>query len=652
MESGRGQVSRPMMSKQPLKHILFGKPIHREHAHHERLSVPFGLAVFASDALSSVAYATEEVLLVLILAGSLMAYNILPWIAVALAVLLVIIAFSYFQTINSYPESGGTYIVSSDNLGPVAGQFAAAAILIDYVLTVAVSVSSGVQAVVSLAPSIQPYAVGIAVAAVGLLCVMNLRGAKESGVIFAIPTYGFVFLILCLVAVSLKDVFMGVPPTPPKLPAWDGDPHHTFGFFLIARAFAASCTALTGTEALADGVKAFRAPEQKNASRALIMMVVLLVSMFIGLSVAAWHSGIVPSHPGEGDYRTVVAQIAFLKFGNTPLTYAIMGMTAGILFLAANTAFADFPRLCSFVARDGYLPRQLMSVGDRLVFQNGIIVLTGAAMALIVIYKADTHSLIPLYALGVFIAFTLSQAGMFQFFRKRRWLIRTRGQLESGDPDAVHSPQERARAIRKTLFQGSISGFGALVTLVVAGILVYTKWEEQIWLILIAMGVLITVFQLINRYYRRLARQLTVDDTDKIEDVPSTTLLLVPRLHKGVIQAIEYARASSPDCRALHVSINEKSAEKIKKDWVDFNIEMPLIILDSPYRSISEPIMDYVDQLLAMNDKRMVTVIVPEAVASHWWQGILHNNAAIPLKLLLGRRRNVVITNIRYYLEP
>lgn len=640
------------MSKKPLKHILFGKPIHREHAHHERLSVPFGLAVFASDALSSVAYATEEVLLVLILAGSILAYNILPWIAVALAVLLVIIAFSYYQTINSYPESGGTYIVSSDNLGPGAGQVAAAAILIDYVLTVAVSVSSGVQAVVSLAPHIQPYATGIAVAAVGVLCIMNLRGAKESGVIFAIPTYGFVFLILCLVAVSIKDVIAGVPPTPPKLPPWDGNPHHEFGLFLIARAFAASCTALTGTEALADGVKAFKAPEQRNASRALMLMVGLLVLMFLGISVAAWHNGIVPAESTSTDYRTVVAQIAFLKFGNSPMTFAIMGMTAGILFLAANTAFADFPRLCSFVARDGYLPRQLMSVGDRMVFQNGILVLTAAAMFLIVIFKADTHSLIPLYALGVFIAFTLSQAGMFQFFRKRRWLIRTRGKLAAGDADGSHAPQDRNRAIRKTYIQGSISGFGTIVTFIVGCILFYTKLEEKIWIVVIAMAILVTIFQLINRYYKRLARQLTVDETDKIADVTSTTLLLVPRLHKGVIQAIEYARASSPDCRALHVSINEKSAAKIKQDWVDFNIEMPLIILDSPYRSISEPIIDYVDQLLAMDSKRMVTVIVPEAVASHWWQGLLHNNAAIPLKLLLGRRRNVVITNIRYYLEP
>jgi len=643
------------MSKTPLKHRLFGKPIHRSHAHNERLSVPFGLAVFASDALSSVAYATEEVLLVLILAGStvawgMTAYSTLPWIAVALSVLLAIIVFSYYQTIHAYPESGGTYIVSSDNLGPKAGQVAGAAILIDYVLTVAVSISAGVQAVVSLAPQVQPFAVAIACGAIGVLCLMNLRGAKESGIIFAIPTYGFVILIVILI---VKSVATGIstPPVTPQLPAWDGDQMHMMGAFLLARAFTASCTALTGTEALADGVKAFKEPSQKNASRALVLMAALLIFMFCGLSWSAWHSGLVPSHMGEEGYRTIVAQLAYLQFGNGFFYSAIMLMTAGILFLAANTAFADFPRLCSFVARDGYLPRQLMSIGDRLVFQNGIIVLALLSMFLIVVYQADTHSLIPLYALGVFIAFTLSQAGMFQFFRKRRWLIKTRKQLEANDETPTHTEAERKKAIRKTYWQGSISGFGTIVTFVVGGLLLVTKWAEGVWLVLIAMGVLITIFQFINRYYKKLASQLTVEDSDQVVETHGTTLLLIPRLHKGVLQAIQYAKATSPDCRALHVSMNPKSAEKLKADWMKFGAEMPLIILDSPYRSIAEPIIDYVDQLIKMDSKRMVTVIVPEAVPAHWWQALLHNNAAIQLKLMLGRRNNVVITNVRYFLD-
>lgn len=645
------------MAKPSLRHLILGKPIHERFAHHEKLSVPFGLAIFASDALSSVAYATEEVLLVLILAGAsvkwgLVAYDTLPWIAVALAVLLVIIGFSYYQTIHAYPESGGTYIVSTDNLGPKAGQVAAAAILIDYVLTVAVSISSGVAAVASLVPNIEPYSVPIACAAICLLCLMNLRGAKESGIIFAIPTYGFVILIIFLIFKCLSGGLSTPPVDPvPNLPAWDGDQLHLMGWFILARGFTASCTALTGTEALADGVKAFREPSQRNASRALILMIGLLVFMFIGLSWAAWHSAIMPMQAEEVGYRTVIAQLAFQQFGPGPMTSAIMIMTAGILFLAANTAFADFPRLCSFVARDGYLPKQLMTIGDRLVFQNGIVLLSVVSIALVIKFNADTHSLIPLYALGVFIAFTLSQAGMFQFFRKRRWLIKTRSQLEADDQNPSHTPLQRKKAIRKTYWQGGISGFGTLVTFLVGSVLLITKWEERVWIVLIAMGLLIGMFQLISRYYRKLANQLTVSEVDTLPELTATTLLLVPRLHKGILQAIQYAQASSPDVRALHISLNTKSAEKLKEEWIKFGVDMPLIILASPYRSIVQPTTEYIDHLLAQNKKRMVTVIVPQAIPKHWYQALLHNNAAIQLKLVLAKRNNVVITNVRYFIE-
>lgn len=639
-----------MSSFHKFKHFVFGKPIHARHAHHERLSVPFGLAVFASDALSSVAYATEEVLLVLILAGSLAAYGVLPIIAVCLAVLLVIIAFSYYQTIHAYPESGGTYIVSTDNLGPRAGQLAGAAILIDYVLTVAVSISAGAQAVVSLAPQLQPYTVPMACGAVGILCLMNLRGAKESGIIFAIPTYGFVILILILIGQSIRTGISS-PAVVPQLPAWDGNQLHTLGGFLLLRAFAASCTALTGTEALADGVKAFKPPESKNASKALVMMVTLLTTMFIGLSWAAWHSGIVPIESGTEGYRTVIAQLAEQQFGPGFMTSAIMIMTAAILFLAANTAYADFPRLASFVARDGYLPRQLGTVGDRLVFQNGIILLSFIAIGLIIKFNADTHSLIPLYALGVFVAFTLSQAGMFRYFCKRRWMVLKRKDLEADDEHPTASPRERNRAARKFAIQSYVSGFGALVTLCVAGILIYTKWEERIWIVIIAMAILMTIFNLISRYYKSLAKKLTVTRADHLPEIKPTTLLLVPRMHKGILLPIQYAKAMSPDARAIHVALGQESAKRIKEDWNNFGVEMPLIILDSPYRSIIQPILDYVDHVRSMDAKRVVTVIVPQAVPKHWWQGLLHNNAAILLKLALGTRRNVVITNIRYFIE-
>jgi amino acid transporter len=638
------------MQKRSLKHVIFGKPIHERLAHHERLNVPFGLAVFASDALSSVAYATEEVLLVLILAGSLVAYNQLPPIAIALAVLLAIVAFSYYQTVHAYPDNGGTYVVSTDNLGSGAGQFAGAALLIDYVLTVAVSISSGVQAVISLAPQAQPYAIHIACAAVGILCFMNLRGAKESGIVFAIPTYGFIILILILIG---NAIVTGVnsPQITPNLPPHDGDPLHQMGLFLVLRAFAASCTALTGTEAIANGVKAFKPPEARHASQALVAMVVLLGVMFIGISWVAHHSGIVPMHSGTEGYKTVLAQISINQFGNGPMTWAIMIMTAGILFLAANTAYADFPRLASFIARDGFLPRQLASIGDRLVFQNGIILLSIVSIALIIKFNADTHSLIPLYALGVFIAFTLSQAGMFVYFRKRRWMVLKRKDLEANEENPVHTPQERIVAARKLAYKSYISAFGCLVTFIVSGILVVTKWEEKIWIVVIAMGVIMAIFTLISRYYKKLATKLSVTNEDTLPELTATTLLLVPRLHKGILQAIKYAQASSPDVRALHVSLNQKSAEKLKEEWIKFGVEMPLIILDSPYRSIVQPTTEYIDELLEKNKKRIVNVIVPEAVPNHWYQALLHNNAAIQLKLALAKRKNVVITNVRYFIE-
>lgn len=632
-----------------LRHFLFGKPIHARHAHHERLSVPFGLAVFASDALSSVAYATEEVLLVLILAGSMLAYGALPPISWTLVALLAIIAFSYYQTIQAYPEGGGTYRVSTENIGPFAGQFAGAALLIDYVLTVAVSVSSGVQAVISLAPGVQPYAVPIACTGVAVLGIMNLRGAKESGIVFAIPTYGFVILVLVLIGKSLFGA--GTPPVTPDLPPWDGNPMHEFGLFLILRGFAASCTALTGTEAIADGVKAFQEPSSKNASKALLLMVTILGAMFIGISWAAWHSGVVPMESGEPGYRTVLAQLAMQQFGPGFFTTATLVMTAGILFLAANTAYADFPRLASFIARDGYLPRQLASIGDRLVFQNGIILLSLISMSLIVIFRADTHSLIPLYALGVFIAFTLSQTGMFRYFLRKRWLARKRFQLEGQEGEPLSARRPHALAARKATMQASISGFGAICCFIVGCILVYTKWEERIWIVVIAIGIMIVIFQIIRHYYAKLASILSVTPQDVLPGIKTTTLLLVPRLHKGILLPIQYARAMSPDARAIHVALSPELAEKAKEDWTRFGADMPLIVLDSPYRSIIDPVMDYIDHVLSMDKDRVVTVIVPEAVPVKWWQGLLHNNAAIPLKMALKQRRNVVITNIRYFMD-
>ncbi|MEQ1823134.1 MAG: APC family permease [Fimbriimonadaceae bacterium] len=605
------------------KRFLFGNPIATKHAHHERLPVWSGLPVFASDALSSVAYATEEILLVLVLAGAtgLMFLGSISWY---LGILMLIVGFSYFQTIYAYPKGGGTYLVSTENLGSMAGRTAGASLLIDYVLTVAVSVSSGVSAIISLNSGVKPYGVLIGVGAVLLLMLANLRGAKESGGLFAIPTYSFVGLVLGLIASGFYLTMTGsishVPPTNIPVPAGG---FHAITPFLFLRAFAASCTALTGTEAIADGVQAFKPPEARNASLTLLLMVGLLLSMFLGLGYWAQNQGIVPMHNTDAHYKTVVAQIAIKFWGDGFLFSALQIATAAILFLAANTAYADFPRLCSFIARDGYLPRQLASLGDRLVFQNGIILLSLSAVALIVLYHADTHSLIPLYAMGVFISFTLSQSGM-----------------------AVKFFKEKA-PVWKLL----VSVIGAFVTFVVLWILLITKFEEGAWLIIVALAVTLFIFSRIHKHYKYLANQLSLTAEDKLVSVKTTALLLVPRLHRGVLQAVSYAQSLTDDVRAVHVTLDPKNTQQIKDDWNRFNVDIPLVILDSPYRSLNEPVFEYIDQTIEDDPGIMVTVIVPQAVPKFWWQGLLHNNAAVGLKIALASRKNVVITNVRYFLR-
>lgn len=603
-----------------LKRVLIGNPIHAKHAHHERLPKIFGLPVFASDALSSVAYATEEILLVLVMAGAIATpyvFNISLW----LGALMLIVGFSYFQTIFAYPKGGGTYLVSTENLGSGAGRIAGASLLIDYVLTVAVSVSSGISAIVSLYPQTKPYGVEIGVIAILILMIANLRGAKESGLLFAIPTYTFVFMILMLI---VKGLF-GSAGEPHSLPNITPPPEgfHAITALLMLRAFAASCTALTGTEAIADGVQAFRAPEAKNASITLMWMVGLLMTMFIGLSYLAYHEGIVPIPTADPHYKTVVAQIAIKHFGDGTLYALLQYATALILFLAANTAFADFPRLSSFVARDGFLPRQLGTIGDRLVYQNGIILLSFAAIALIVIFKAETHSLIPLYAMGVFISFTMSQIGM-----------------------AVKFKREKA-----PFWKFALSGIGGVVTFVVLVILLITKFEEGAWIIVVALAVMMFIFSRIRKHYDYLAKELSLTSEDSLIQTKTTVLLLVPRLHKGILQAISYAQAMTRDVRAVHVTLDSKNVSQIKNDWAKFGADMPLVILESPYRSLVEPIVEYIDQTLAEDPQQMVTVIVPQAIPKNWLQSILHSNAAVPLKIALGKRKNVVITNVRYFLK-
>lgn len=568
------------------------------------------------------AYATEEILLVLVLAGTV-AVPAVTGISIAIAVLVGIVIFSYVRTIYAYPMGGGGYRVSSDNLGSKAGRVAGGALLIDYVLTVAVSVSSGVLAIVSAFPVLTPYIVHFGIVATLLVAWINLRGTRESGIVFAIPTYTFIILISILIIGGIFRVFLGATPPPAShLPA--SAPVEAFGLWILLRGFSAGCTALTGIEAIADGAGAFKAPEPKNASLTLITLGIILATLFVGTSWLSHQFGIVPLAVGTEGYKTVVAQIAERVFGQGPLFYLVQFTTMAILVLAANTAFADFPRLASFMAKDGYLPRQLANIGDRLVFQNGIILLAVAACLLIFAFHGDTHKLIPLYAVGVFTSFTLSQAGMV------------------------------VRQVRqKSAKWGIVASFiGAVTTGIVMIIILVTKFHAGAWIVVIAEAFLLMFFYFVRKHYDYLARRLNIGPEDRVLPVTGTVLLLVPpRIHKGILHAIAYARTISGDCRAIHITDDPKSTDEMKRQWDKFGGQIPLVILESPYRSLVDPLLAYIDEAVSEEPGHILTVVVPQAVAKHWWQTILHNNAATPIKLALASRKNVVVTNVRYFLE-
>ncbi|HLC05673.1 MAG TPA: APC family permease, partial [Anaerolineales bacterium] len=516
-----------------LKRRLLGTPLRTEQARHERLSKFAALAVFSSDALSSVAYATEEILLVLVLAGS----AALPWslpLSAAIATLLLIVTSSYRQTIHAYPSGGGAYIVAKENLGVYPGLIAAAALLIDYVLTVSVSIAAGVAAITSALPGLYPYRVGLGILCIGLITLANLRGIKESGKIFALPTYFFIASFAIMIGVGLaQQVFSGGDISAPEAFAV---PAQELSLFLLLRAFASGCTALTGVEAVSDGIPAFRYPESKNASVTLVWMAGILFTLFLGITLLAHLSGVVPRH-GE----TLVSQLARNIFGAGILYYVIQAATAMILILAANTSFADFPRLAYFLARDRFMPHQLASRGDKLVFSNGIIILGVVASALIWLFRGDTHALIPLYAVGVFLSFTLSQAGMV-----RRWLsLRTPGWL---------------RAV-------AINGLGAASTAVVLVVIAAAKFTHGAWIVIVLIPMMMTVFLKIHEHYRLMAEQLTLHGFEPQKPKEQIILVPVSGIHRGVVTALQYARSLSPHVEAIYVDLDVEATEALRVMW-------------------------------------------------------------------------------------
>ena len=601
-----------------LKRLFVGRPIPSHLAHHERFSRLTGLAVLSSDALSSVAYATEEILRVLLLAGAA-ALTLSGPIAIIIAVILTIVALSYRQTIYAYPGGGGAYIVARENIGESASLISAASLLIDYVLTVSVSIAAGVAALTSAMPQWHVNRIELSLAFVALLMIGNLRGLRESARIFSIPTYLFIGGILAMIGAGLWHVATGtVTPVLSANPVSTGT--QTMTLFLLLTAFSNGCTAMTGVEAVCDGVPAFRPPESKNAAGTMVTMAVLAVTMFLGITFLARAYGVIPSSS-----ETVLSQIARGAFGGRGAAYYfIQAGTMAILVLAANTAYADFPRLASILARDGYLPRQLANQGDRLAFSNGVIGLSVFAGVLLVIFGGDTHALIPLYMIGVFVSFTLSQTGMVIRWKRLR------------------TPGWRGQAF--------INGLGAVVTGIVLLVVAATKAHEGAWIIILLIPVHVWFFRTSKRHYSAVAAQLSVKDWRPSALRQNTVLVPISGVHRAVVQAVDYARTLSEDVRAVYVGLDPVTTEAVKAQWDVYHRGVQLVVLDSPYRSLMEPLLEYIDAIQREDPDGYVTVVLPEFVPARWWQHIFHNQSALLIKAALLFRPSTVVTSVPFHL--
>ncbi|TKS62591.1 MAG: amino acid permease [Nitrospira sp.] len=605
------------MTAMILKRWLVGDPLKSTQAAHERLSKTLALAIFSSNSISSVAYATEEILLVLVLAGTAAIAWSIP-ISFAILFLVVVLTISYRQIIYEYPEGGGAYIVSRNNLGELPALIAAAALMIDYVLTVAVSVAAGIAALTSAVPSLFAHREALGLVASVFIIVMNLRGVRESGKFFAVPTYFAIGALGVMVVIgSIQALFgQGVSVSPDHQTAVE-----ELTLFLILRSFAAGCSAVTGMEVISNGVKAFRRPESQNASTTMIQMSLVLAALFMGISFLAYHYGVLP----KAD-ETVISQLAHLTFGTGALYYALQIGTMLLLVLAANSAFAGFPHLASILARDGYMPRQMATFGDRLVFSNGIIILGVFACFLLILFHGDTHALIPLYAVGVFISFTFAQAGMVH-----RWLTKK-------------GPHWRKQLI--------VNGVGAVTTGIATIIIASTKFTHGAWIVFLLILVLVMMFRSIRSHYKAVSEQIALT-RDHRPPLPRRNIVIVPinGVNQAVIRAVDYARSRAGEIRAVMVDVDPEFTARIQIQWAQWGCGVNLIALPSPYRSVMGSLLDYIEEVLKKEPDTWVTVVIPEILPAHWWQSILHNQRALLLKTALLFKERVILTDVPFHLK-
>jgi len=606
--------------------------------------------VFASDALSSTAYASEEILLVLAVAaayGQTYSFGYVVPITLVIAVVLAIVAISYRQTIHAYPSGGGAYIVAKENLGTYPGLVAAAALLVDYVLTVSVSLAAGVAAITSAAQGtrfawLNNHKVFLCVTLIAFIALANLRGVRESGSLFAAPTYAFVISFLFMIGYGIIHYFLYpesvAPVAAENLKLAEGYHLQPLTLFLLLGAFSNGCVALTGIEAISNGIPAFKQPEARNAATTLTWMAVLLTTMFIGTSLMAYFYHV---HPLENE--TVISQFARIIFTGPMgwFYYVIQGTTALILILAANTSFADFPRLSSLLARDRFMPRQFATRGDKLVFSNGIIILAVFSAILVAVFSGDTSRLIPLYAVGVFLSFTLSQVGMV-----RHWL--KAGRIRTA-PDVEPGREEPAAHWKKSIV---VNGLGAIATFIVLVVLVITKFLHGAWIVVVLIPLLVAMFRAIHRHYLDVATQLTTEGVEGLRPIRHEVIVPISGIHRGVVRALEYAKSIAPEhVTALYINIDEEATQKLRERWDRLGGGVELVVLASPYRSLVGPLSRYVDRRMKAHHDQMVTIVLPEFIPAKWWHHLLHNQSSLMLKGALLFKPNVIVTSVPYHLK-